>query len=206
MIGNLIMEALAAIGLILQMIILVPFFIILFLISLLIPPTVDTDINQYETYRQELNYAVDFMPALDELGQFEELRFGYQETPEFIFCPKTLSLTVRYDEATYEAMKQQMLAAYEFIDAPVIDTDGDLLLDDTFTYQEYDFQSVPMLDDMHSACEYFGLLGVNDGQRSIAWLYYDNIDRDLIATTDNDLDDQMRTIIDDEFHWKPFTE
>lgn len=206
MIGTVITEVLGAIGLILQMIILVPFFIILFLISLLIPPTVDTDINQYETYRQALNYAVDFMPALDELGQLEELRFGYQETPEFIFCPKTMSLTVRYDEATCEAMKQQMLAAYEFIDSPMIETDGDILLDDAFTYHGYDFKAVPMLEYEYTTCKYFGLLGVNDEQYSIAWLYYDDVDRDFVATPDNDLDEKMRTIIDDEFHWKPFTE
>lgn len=206
MIGTVIMEALAAIGLIIQMIILIPFFIILLLISLLIPPTVDTDIAQYEAYRQELNYAAEFMPALDELGQSEELRFGYQETPEFIFCPKTMSLTVRYNEATYEAMKQQILTANDFIETPVIDTDGDILLDDSFTHHGYDFQSLPMLEYEYTACKYFGLLGVNDEQYSIAWLYYDDMDRDLIAEPDEDLDDEMRNLIDDEFHWKPFAE
>ena len=206
MISNAIMTVIQSVGLILQMIVLVPFFIILLLISLLIPPTVDTDISKYETYRQALNYAVDFMPALDELGQLEELRFGYQETPEFIFCPKTMSLTVRYDEATYEAMKQQMLAAYEFIDSPMIETDGDILLDDAFTYHGYDFKAVPMLEYEYTTCKYFGLLGLNDEQHCIAWLYYDDADRDYIAQADQDLDHEMRTLIDDEFHWNPFTE
>lgn len=206
MISNAIMTVIQSVGLILQMIVLVPFFIILLLISLLIPPTVDTDISKYETYRQELNYAVDFMPALDELGQFEELRFGYQETQEFIFCPKTMSLTVEYDAEDYEAMKQQMLADYDFIDAPIVDTDSDILLDDSFTHQGYLFHAVHTQEAMYRACKYFGLLGLNDEQHCIAWLYYDDADRDYIAQADQDLDQEMRTLIDDEFHWKPFTE
>lgn len=125
-----------------------------------------------------------------------------------IFCPKTMSLTVKYDAATYEAMKQQLLAVYDFIDAPVVDTDGDILLDDSFPHKGYDFRAVPVrgADDIYSACEYFGLLGMNDNTHCIAWLYYDDVDRDYIATPDEDLDQEMRNLIDDEYHWNPFTE
>lgn len=185
----------------------IPIFILLLLISLLIPSTVDTDIGQYETYRQELNYAVDFMPSLDALGEYEELHFGYQETSQFIFCPKTMSLTAQYDAAEYEVVKQQMLNSYNSLDEPVVDTDGDVLLDDFFMRNGYDFHGVPArAADTHSACKYFGLLGFNDDTCSIAWLYYDDVDRDYIATSDEDLDQKMHSLIDDEFHWKPFTE
>lgn len=183
-----------------------PIFLLILLITELIPDTIDTDFSNYNTYRQELNYASEFMPELSELGQFEELRFGYKETPQFIFLPKTMSLTVRYSAAEYAAVKEQMLASYEFTDAPVIDTDGDVLLDDSFTHQGYVFHSVQTQEAMYRACKYFGLLGVNDEQHCIAWLYYDDVDRDLIATPEEDLDAEMCKLIDDEFYWYPFTE
>lgn len=186
-----------------QTILITPFILLLLLITALIPDTIDTDITNYNTYRQELNYASEFMPELSELGQFEALRFGYKETPQFIFLPKTMSLTVKYSEAEFASVKDKMLARYEFIDAPIIDTDGDVLLDDSFTHQGYVFHSVPMLKAMHSACEYFGLLGVNDKQCCIAWLYYDDVERDFIAESGEDLDDAMRGLIDEEFCWKP---
>ena len=199
-------DAVCNLGVTIGTIILTPFFLLLILISELTPPMVDTDVSNYTTYRQELNYAVEFMPSLDELGEYEELRFGYQETPEFIFCPTTMSLTIKYGAGAYEAMKQQVLAGYDFIDAPVIDTDGYILLDDFFTHKGYDFYAVAVCETGYYACKYFGLVGINDNAHCIAWLYYDDVDRDYIARPDEDLDQEMCKLTDDYFHWKPFTE
>lgn len=68
MIGSMLSTILLVIGTIVRIIILVPIFIILLFVSMLTPTTVDTDISAYETYRQELSYAAEFMPALDALG------------------------------------------------------------------------------------------------------------------------------------------
>lgn len=187
---------------------LLPWVLLMLVITSLIPPEVNTDVNHYETYRQELNYAVEFMPEINSLGEYDELRFGYQKTSGFLFVAETMSLTAKYSEAEYAAIKETMLTHYEFIDVPIVDTDGDVLLDDSFIHKGFAFSAVPTYrhDIQYGACKYFGLLGINDDLCCIAWLYYDDVDRDYIAEEDEDLDQEMRALIDDEFCWEPFTE
>lgn len=187
-----------------------PWFLLMILITELIPPTVDTDIGNYETYRQELNYASEFMPELDELREFDELKFGYQETTQFLFLSKTASLTVQYSPDDYLQAKESVMQAYDFLDAPFREQDdyyiasrtsNDYLLDDAFSYKGYNFRVVN-----YDGCKFFGMVGTNDDTCSIAYLYYSDTDRDYIAEEDEDLDQKMRALIDDEFCWEPFCE
>lgn len=196
------------IQIIISYIFIIPWVLLMLVVTSLIPPEVNTDVNHYETYRQDLSYAVEFMPEINDLSEYEEIRFGYQKTEEFIFIAETMSLTVKYSEDDYSAVKETMLAHYEFIDAPIVDTDGDVLLDDSFIHNDFVFRAVPTYrnDIKYGACKYFGLLGINDDLCCIAWLYYVDMDRDFIAEADEDLDQEMRNLIDDEFHWEPFTE
>lgn len=188
-------------------IVLLPLFLLLLIITSLIPPEVDVDLDAYENYRQALTYAVEFMPEIDNLGEYEELSFGYQKTSDFLFVAETMSLTVRYSEEEYASVKEQALVNYAFLDAPVVESDGDVQLDDAFEYKGYSFRAYPTYQQniRYGASKYFGLLGVNDDLCCIAWLYYDDVDRDYIAESGEDPDEEMRNLIEDEFHWKPFT-
>lgn len=136
------MDFIASIMSCVQTIIVAPLFLLLILITELIPPTIDTDISKYETYRQELNYADEFMPELSALSDADTIRFAYQKTEEFIGTPHTLALTATYSDDAYNAAVASFEAAYTFVDAPIIDTDGDILLDDAFSYRGFDFRSV----------------------------------------------------------------
>lgn len=193
---------------IISYVILLPWILLMLVITSLIPPEVNTDVHQYETYRHELNYAVDFMPEINTLGEYDELRFGYQKTSGFLFVAETMSLTAKYSEDEYSAVKETMLTHYDFIDAPVVDTNGNVLLDDSFIHNGYVFRAVPTYRHsfQYGACKYFGILGINDDLCCIAWLYYDDADRDYVAEADADLDQEMRDLIDDEFHWDSFIE
>ena len=76
-----------------------------------------------------------------------------------------------------------------------------LLVDDAFSHKGYNFRVVN-----YDGCKFFGMIGTNDSTNSIAYLYYSDTDRDYIAEEGEDLDQEMRELIDDEFHWNPFTE
>lgn len=184
-------------------IVLVPFFLLLILITELIPPTIDTDISKYETYRQELNYADEFMPELEVLSDAESIQFAFQKTDEFFGVPHTLALTAYYSDEAYIAAVAANEAAYTFVDAPIIDTDGDQLLDNAFAYQGFNFRSVAPSSNERDACSYFGLFGTCAEQNCIAWLYFDDVDLDRIAAADEDLDAEMIEMVDEYFHWEP---
>lgn len=162
----------------------------------------DTDFSNYQMYRSELHYAEDFLPAEDELIYAKDLHFAYQKNYKLIFISKTVAVTVQYDPDEYLKAKEHNAQRYAFLDAPMLYyRDNDYLLDNAFTYQGYNFRVVSYDD-----CRYFGMVGTNDDTCSIAHLYYSDTDLDLIARSDENLDQEMCALIDDEFCWEPFIE
>lgn len=162
----------------------------------------DTDFSNYQMYRSELHYAEDFLPAEDELIYAKDLHFAYQKNYKLIFISKTVAVTVQYDPDEYLKAKEHNAQRYTFLDAPMLYyRDNDYMLDNAFTYQGYNFRVVSYDD-----CRYFGMVGTNDDTCSIAYLYYSDTDRDLIARADENLDQEMCALIDDEFCWEPFGE
>lgn len=162
----------------------------------------DTDFSSYEMYRSELHYAEEFLPAQGELVTAKDLHFAYQKNFKFIFISKTVAVTVQYSSEEYLNAKEHIAQRYNFLNAPMLyHRDNDYLLDNAFTYKGYDFCVVS-----YDGCRYFGMVGTNDDTCSIAYLYYSDTDRDLIARADKDLDQEMRALIDDEFCWEAFCE
>ena len=162
----------------------------------------DTDWNNYEMYRTELHYAEEFLPAQNEFSSAKAVHYSYQKNFMLMFISKTVAVTAQYSPDVYTKIKEALPNQYDFLDEPMLYyNDANNLLDDAFTYMGYDFQVVSYND-----CKYFGMVGTNDDTCSIAYLYYSDTDWDYIAQADEDLDQEMRSLIDDEFHWKPFTE
>lgn len=162
----------------------------------------DTDFSYYQMYCSELHYAEGFLPAEDELIYAKDLHFSYQQNYKLIFISKTVALTVQYAPEEYMKARERITQRYAFLDAPMLyHRDNDYLLDNAFTYKGYDFCVVS-----YDGCRYFGMVGTNDDTCSIAYLYYSDTDRDLIARADENLDQEMCALIDDEFFWEPFTE
>ena len=195
-----------AIQYILMYIFIVPFFLLLIIFSELIPPTIDTDISNYENYRQELAYAEDFLPDLIALDNASSIEFAYQITDDVFSVPRTVAVITYYTEEAYAAEVAFFEASYDFLDEPIVDTDGDYLLDDAFSYRGFDFRSVATSPNKSDACSYFGLFAANDEQNCIVWLYYDDIDRDYIATPDEDLDANMIGIVEEYFNFESIFE
>ena len=53
----------------------------------------------------------------------------------------------------------------------------------------------------YSACKSFLLLGFNDEECKIAYLYYYDFDIDYIAEVGDDLEEEMRELVDIAFSW-----
>ena len=162
----------------------------------------DTNWNNYEMYRTELHYAEEFLPSQNEFSNAKAVHFSYQKNFMLMFISKTVAVTVQYTPEEYLRAKESITQRYDFLDAPMLyHRDNDYELDNSFTYKGYDFCVVS-----YASCRYFGMVGTNDDTCSIAYLYYSDTDRDYIAHADEDLDQEMRVLIDDEFCWVPFTE
>lgn len=157
---------------------------------------VDRDIAHYGRHRAELAHAAEFMPELDELDGALSLQYGFQETLAAFFRTRTMALTAQYSPEDYPAAKAQAAVGLPFLDAPVIDYDGDVILDDAFSQDGWTFRTVP-----YYGCKAFGLLGMNDAECRIAWLFSEDQDRDYVAAADAAPDAAMRRMLDEEFAW-----
>ena len=126
----------------------------------------DPDFSNYQMYRSELHYAEDFLPAEDELIYAKDLHFSYQQNYILIFISKTVAVTVQYTPEEYPGAKESITKRYEFLDAPMLQRgDNNYILDNAFTYKEYDFRVVSY---GYGGCKYFGMVGTNDDTCSIA--------------------------------------
>lgn len=171
--------------------------------------SVMTGMEHYGPYREGIQFASEFLPQISELGAYTDIEFTYQETcySGFMgFYSDGLALLVKYDPQTYEAQKSRVLDAYDFLEEPVMRSSDTYELPVTeFDYNGYSMKIVPDADYLEfCACKSFMMLGLNDDECTIAYLYYYDYDIDYIAEIDDDLEAEMRGLVKTAFAWPEF--
>ena len=173
---------------------------------------VETDIDKYESICNEVENASVLMPDLDEIGDYNEVKFTYK-----IYCysffigfvSDGIGLWAQYDESDYEEEKERVLSSYEFLEEPIIDSRGLYELPVTeFAYKGYDTKIVPDEDYIDfGACKSFLMIGFNDNEYAICYLYYYDIDIDYLydeETDDYTPEERMVDLVDTAFEWVEF--
>lgn len=167
---------------------------------------IETNIAKYSEDLQGIGSAERMMPRLDSLGDYESLEYTYK-----IHCYSTFVgffsdgyvLNVTYGEREYEQRKAGILSSYAFLQEPVIAEDGDYLLPVTeLNYKGYTLKVVP--DDTqftYCPCKSFMMVGFNDVEHKIVYLYHYDFDLDYIAAADEDPEAEMIQLIEDAFVW-----
>lgn len=171
--------------------------------------TVTTNIDEYYSDCEMLKNASTYMPKLTDLGEYLDLKYTYQVTcySNFMgFYSDTMALFVKYDSETYAEEKERVLGSYKFLEEPVMRSSDTYELPVTeFDYNGYRMKVVPDEDYIDfCACKSFMILGFNDDACTIAYLYYYDFDLDYIAEADEDLEAEMRGLVDVAFSWPEF--
>lgn len=167
---------------------------------------VETDIAKYSDHLHGIGSAERMMPALDSLGNYASLEYSYK-----VHCYSTFvgffsdgyALCVTYDESQYEHRKTEALTSYAYLQEPAIAEDGDYLLPVTeLDYKGFTLKIVPDEDQFtYCPCKSFMMIGFNDTEYKILYLYYYDFDIDYIAAADEDPVDEMTELIEDAFAW-----
>lgn len=148
-----------------------------------------TDIDKYEEYVEEVKYASTLMPNLDDLNSYTDVKFGYKRILYFAFLgfqSDNISLFVTYDD-NYTEEKQSVLSSYDFLKEEEL---GEFSVT-SFDYRGYSFQIVPNRDywnDGSCTCKSFMMIGYNDANNTIAYLYFYDFDIDYIGNMNNELE------------------
>lgn len=163
------------------------------------------DIEQYEKDRLDLKNAAKYMPSLDSLSDYNNLKYAHKERVYSFFMgfvSDGLSLFLSYDETIYEGKREEVLSSYTFLEEPIKDGDDYEIPVTEFEYKGYDMRVVPDEEYVdYAACKSFTLVGCNDDLNAIVYMYFYDFDIDYIAAEGEDPVEEMTTLIEDAFYW-----
>lgn len=171
------------------------------------------DIGKYEYYREKVKYAEKMLPSLSSVGNPIYQEFAYRQVIySFVlsFVSHGMSLFLDYDETNYEIEKENVLNNYSFLDSPKRDNRGSWQFPvASFDYQGYSFKitpNYPYWDNSEEyCCKSFTMIGFDEKNYSIAYLYYCDIDIDYLEdgfSSEEKRNKRMPEIIDSAFYWR----
>ena len=190
--------------------------LVAFLCAFFIPHTVkqSNKIGDYDKYLEKVCYAAEFMPSLDEIGDYENVNFGYKEYSHgWMFCSEGLSLFAEYSDEDYNAEKEKTVYKYEYLTEPYKPTENSDYIFPVaeLEYKGYEFGIVPKKEYLYGSdteyrysCKSFMLVGNNDAERKIVYLYFYDSDLDLLAqadATEEECRQSMIELIKDSCCW-----
>ena len=164
----------------------------------------DTDISQYEEYRNATLYGNKFMPSLNDLGDYQDIAFGQTEvyyTPFFISC--SMNPFVQYSEEDYDLIKATALEGRSLIAEAEYSYNGELIMLPTIEHRGYTLHAIELHPNT-CPCNYVGFIGFDDVNHAICFLLYNDDDRDYIGEADEDPLTAMYKWLNKEFWWHTF--
>jgi hypothetical protein len=139
-----------------------------------INPPLLTDINKYNEYVDEIYNADAFMPSLDNLPDYASLEVYYDNGDS-----KSISLSITYDESSYESSKETILNWYSFLETPIEGNGYYKIPNNDFHLKTYHIQVVN--NDDFSYPSNFGMIGYSDDYNTITFLFFYDRSRGQIS-------------------------
>ncbi|MTI71875.1 MAG: hypothetical protein FH751_16625 [Firmicutes bacterium] len=127
--------------------------------------------------------AKDIMPNLDDLPEYQNITYKYTHRSIFVFESDSVALIVNYDDKTFKREKQKLAGKYIFLDENYDLNDyesEDIIPEYEFTINSYTFKVVVGKDNTQFP-KSFGMIGTSEEKKSIAYLYFYDMDLDYIG-------------------------
>ncbi|WP_346848642.1 hypothetical protein [uncultured Clostridium sp.] len=144
-----------------------------------------TNIKKYLNNGTRIDtHAKNFMPAIVDLPKYQDISYKYNHVPRIFFETDTITLVVKYDEETYKKEKENLTEKYRFLDHKVVsdfDVSEYYIPEYEFSINDYDFKVADGNDNYETIYpKSFGMIGISDKKKSIAYLYFYDYDLDYI--------------------------
>ena len=162
-----------------------------------------TNIKKYLNNATKIDtHAKKFMPAIEDLPKYQDISYKYNHFSIVLFETEAITLVVNYDEETYEKEKEKLTEKYKFLNHKVasdFDKSKYYIPEYEFSINNYDFRVADGNDNYESRYpKSFGMIGISDKKKSIAYLYFYDYDLDYIA---KDKDSPMADFIKENFKY-----
>ncbi len=157
---------------------------LLFSVSCVTQKNITGDINDYSNYLEKVYLSEQYMPKTNELGKYSDVTITYRSEFEVMFETNTAGLYLSYDEANYEKQKNCIISNYKFFSPD----DDDLKSDCDAAVCGYDIHLV-RADYKYETYKTGLLIGTNDENRRICYLFYTDTELDILDDLDSFIED-----------------
>lgn len=162
-----------------------------------------TNIKKYLNNGTNIDrYAKKFMPTIEDLPKYQDISYKYNNFPIILFETEAITLVVNYDEETYKKEKEKLTEKYKFLNHKVVsdfDKSKYCIPEYEFSINNYDFKVAEGNDNYEAIYpKSFGMIGISDEKKSIAYLYFYDYHLDYI---DKDKDRPMADFIEENFKY-----
>ena len=73
-----------------------------------------SNIDKYPEYLGQVAYAEEYMPNIEQCGNYSSMLATYKKSGVIIFVTDTVGLFLSYNEDEYYEQKEEMLSSFEF--------------------------------------------------------------------------------------------
>ena len=129
--------------------------------------------------------AKDIMPELEDLPEYENMEYKYTHESMLIFESHSIALIVSYDDNTFESEKEKLDEQYTFLDKKIksnFDESKYYIPEYEFSVGSYTFRVIDENGTSNTKFpKFFGMIGISEEKKSIAYLYFYDEDLDYIG-------------------------
>ena len=146
--------------------------------------------EDYESYLSEVSFSEQYMPKLEDLGEFESVLITRKtRNDDFFSTTESIGLIVEYDQSVFETVVNSIDEKYDFIEnemANYKDFEAEFL---GYSFR-VDSNSLLKMIEHPSGKEFYYpshslVIGINTKDNKIAYLYYWDIELKEMDDLDN---------------------
>lgn len=140
--------------------------------------------SDYEAYLQTARGAEVYMPKLEDIGEYKKIVINHKRTEYLLWELNAVSLEIQYDEAEFYSQLERINEKYMFLEESTNN-----LNDVDATVQGYNVRIAEMQYNPNDEYFYyypkcFMMIGVNEDEYSIVFMYHYDVDLDEIEDLD----------------------
>ncbi len=157
----------------------------------------DKNIDHYKDHVKEYEATL-FMPDLDSIDNYTEIEYLCKKNPAF-FPSYSLQLIVKYDDETFFKEKARLKTAYTYLDEPQKSPGDENYTIPVVSFSVFGFEFKIAKFDNTVYPKNFGMVGVSEAKREIAylWLYFEDLD--IICGGQEDKNAEMLHFVREHF-------
>ena len=139
---------------------------------------VDTSIDAWVELQEEHSY----LPAISEMGYYEDVQCKYQHRENLIISSDAYILRATYSQENFDAQKDYILNTYSFQNT-VTDEIGEETIQKnaSFLFDGYDFKMLSLEEYELWSPKYFAFVGFCKEKQEICFIYFEDIELDYIS-------------------------